>query len=59
MITGQAAEAIGSEHEELTQLMNRDIGEFQNGKWKGSNMTPSERMLEIDMQRSSRGRRAA
>jgi hypothetical protein len=39
--------------------MNRDINEFQQGKWKSTNMSGSERMLEIDRQRASRGRRAA
>lgn len=59
MITGQAAEAMNSEESELEKLLNTNIDEFQNGKWRNTGISPSERMLEISRQKASRGRRAA
>jgi hypothetical protein len=50
-VSGDDADA--SEYEELTRLMNTDISEFMGGRWKGSNQTPSDRMLEIERQRTA------
>jgi hypothetical protein len=44
---------VASEYEELIQLMNTDIREFQQGKWRGRNISPSDRMLEIDRNRAA------
>jgi hypothetical protein len=49
---GEQQDAVDeNEYAELTKLMGTDIGEFMSGNWRGMNITPSERMLQIDRQR--------
>jgi hypothetical protein len=42
---------VTSEYDELIQLLKSNITEFQGGRWKGTNQTPSDRMLEIERER--------
>jgi hypothetical protein len=37
----------GNEIDELNELMGRDIQEFQWGKWRNTNMSPSDRLLQL------------
>jgi hypothetical protein len=44
--------SMSAEEMELDQLMRNDIGEYMNGRWRGSKQTPSERALELARARS-------
>ena len=50
---GQRGENGMDEMAELQAAMDRDVGDFQNKKWKGTDQTGSERMLALQRQRDS------